>query len=144
MRIGNYKSFWFLIFSSLTFFDQASKYIIRQKGEFYICNPFAAFGIPLPKIWLLSLELFLIILLVIWLVKIFKEKRSNYWNKAGIVLILTGALSNLIDKLFLGCVLDFLQIPFWPLFNLADIWISIGGIILAVQIVKNSFLCPQK
>ena len=66
------------------------------------------------------------------------------WNKIGIILILSGALSNLIDRISFGCVLDFLKIPFWPLFNLADIWISVGGIILTVQIIRNSFLCPQK
>jgi lipoprotein signal peptidase len=42
----------------------------------------------------------------------------------------------LIDRIYLKCVIDFIQLPFWPIFNLADFFISIACIFLLVRIAK--------
>jgi len=55
-------------------------------------------------------------------------------------LILGGAIGNLIDRIFLGYVIDFLDFRFWPVFNIADSAISIGGILLAYSIFRQ----PEK
>jgi len=52
----------------------------------------------------------------------------------GLILILAGAISNILDRLYFGCVIDFIKIPFWPLFNLADAFIIIGVIITVWKI----------
>jgi signal peptidase II len=50
---------------------------------------------------------------------------------AGFALALAGALGNLADRVLRGYVVDFIRVPHWPVFNLADIWITIGiGLIL--------------
>jgi signal peptidase II len=50
---------------------------------------------------------------------------------AGFALALAGALGNLGDRVLRGYVVDFIRVPHWPVFNLADIWITIGiGLIL--------------
>jgi lipoprotein signal peptidase len=60
------------------------------------------------------------------------------WNlDFGILLILSGALSNVIDRLQFGCVIDFINQPIGPIFNLADVFISIGVIITVVSIYKH-------
>lgn len=68
----------------------------------------------------------------------------NYrWvNKGTLVtcvlaLIVGGAIGNLIDRLRLGYVVDFLDFRIWPVFNVADSAISIGTIVLIIYIVKK-------
>lgn len=52
-------------------------------------------------------------------------------------LILGGALGNLIDRLARGEVVDFVGVPFWPSFNLADVAITLGVIALAVIVIRS-------
>ena len=56
---------------------------------------------------------------------------------AGLALILGGALGNLVDRLRIGCVVDFLDFHamgwHWPAFNVADSAISIGAVILILE-----------
>jgi len=47
-------------------------------------------------------------------------------ERAGILLILAGIVSNLTDRLRLGFVVDFLDFKVWPVFNLADSFITAG------------------
>ncbi|NJP06630.1 MAG: signal peptidase II [Chloroflexaceae bacterium] len=49
----------------------------------------------------------------------------------SIGLIIGGALGNLIDRVRLGYVVDFIQVGWWPVFNLADSGITIGTLLLA-------------
>lgn len=48
-------------------------------------------------------------------------------------LILGGALGNLIDRVRLGYVVDFIQVGWFPIFNLADSAISVGAVLLMLQ-----------
>ena len=51
----------------------------------------------------------------------------------GLGLVVGGSLANLVDRIRLGHVTDFLDIGFWPAFNLADTFIVVGvGVLLAV------------
>jgi signal peptidase II len=50
-------------------------------------------------------------------------------------LVIGGSVSNLIDRVRLGHVTDFLDLRFWPAFNLADSFIVIGVAILLVTLV---------
>ncbi len=52
-------------------------------------------------------------------------------------LILGGAAGNLIDRLRLGYVVDFIDLHFWPVFNIADSCITIGAISLFVIILRG-------
>ncbi|MCF1184155.1 signal peptidase II [Marichromatium gracile] len=79
------------------------------------------------------------IALVIWLGRLRRDQR---WSAAALALLLGGALGNLIDRVVLGHVIDFVQVylPFlpmdlfnpWPAFNVADSAISIGVVILLI------------
>src|SRR5207302_9836252 len=48
-------------------------------------------------------------------------------------LVLGGALGNLIDRVRLGYVIDFIDLRWWPVFNLADSAIVVGVVLLALQ-----------
>ncbi len=50
----------------------------------------------------------------------------NNWESRGLVLILSGAIGNNIDRILRGCVIDFVDLKVWPVFNIADSAISIG------------------
>jgi len=54
----------------------------------------------------------------------------------SISMILAGALGNLVDRLRLGAVIDFIDFKVWPVFNIADSSITIGVIVLAWQLLK--------
>jgi len=130
--------------------DQFSKYLIRTSGGFYICNPGIAFGIKIPIVYLF---LFLVLFLGFYfLTSNFQTLMSNkfprtetknfgvnIWNFVGnfdfgirffAILIISGALSNILDRFLFGCVIDFIDLRFWPVFNFADVFITIGAIMI--------------
>lgn len=55
----------------------------------------------------------------------------NFWVRLSLGLQLGGALGNLVDRINRGFVVDFVDIGFWPIFNLADLSIVFGVAILA-------------
>jgi signal peptidase II len=55
---------------------------------------------------------------------------DKMWVRSGIGLILGGTIGNLIDRLRLGQVTDYLDFKVWPAFNVADASITVGVIIL--------------
>ena len=61
--------------------------------------------------------------------------------QVALALILGGALGNLYDRLAYGYVVDFLEVYWrayhWPSFNVADSAISIGVLLLAIEIIRN-------
>ena len=61
-----------------------------------------------------------------------------------VVLIVAGLLGNLIDRVFRGFVVDFVDFKFWPVFNLADSLIVIGVIWLLVVILRKDYLDSKK
>ena len=59
-------------------------------------------------------------------------------------IIIAGAVGNLIDRIRLGYVIDFIDVKFWgiydfPVFNVADILIVIGTIVLSVLILIDKY-----
>jgi signal peptidase II len=57
------------------------------------------------------------------------------WNDAVLGLILGGTLGNGFDRVVYGTVTDFVNLHFWPVFNLADAAISIGVVLLIATYV---------
>jgi len=57
---------------------------------------------------------------------------DNIFFKLSASFIIGGALGNLIDRINRGFIVDYLDLSFWPTFNLADSMIVIGGIMLAI------------
>ncbi len=72
-----------------------------------------------------------IVLLIAWLRKLKPEQRIL---GLSLSLILGGAAGNLIDRLWLGYVVDFIQLYYesfyWPAFNIADSAISVGAVLV--------------
>ena len=76
------------------------------------------------------------ILIIAYLLKSWKEFCSmGPLVKWGLVLILGGALGNLYDRITLGFVVDFIDLRVWPVFNAADSFITVGGVMLAFALL---------
>ena len=71
--------------------------------------------------------------IIIWLRKL---SRGEHWQAAGLALILGGAVGNVIDRIRLGHVIDFIQVYYqeyyWPAFNIADSAITVGAVIFII------------
>ena len=133
--------------------DQISKTVIRSTmtlyesitvipGFFhltYITNDGMAFGINFPfGIYIFSI--ISIIFTVILFYYLWTIRQESIFIRSGVAMILAGAIGNLIDRLFLGEVVDFLDFMIgdvhWYVFNLADSFVTIGmGIILYDSII---------
>lgn len=61
-------------------------------------------------------------------------KTRLIWLPTG--MLLGGAAGNLIDRIRLGWVTDFIKIPHWPAFNVADIAVTLGVIVLVFVLEK--------
>lgn len=73
------------------------------------------------------------ILLFVFLLRVEPEDRLTILGGAFIT---GGALGNLVDRVQLGYVVDFIHLPNWPTFNVADIWITVGVVlVLLAQLV---------
>ena len=111
-----------------------SKEIIRGLLRFsYVENTGAAFGIMKDMRWFFILvTLIILVALIVWLEKSFFK--SNFM-KAGILLVVAGALGNLIDRVRLGYVIDFIDfyVINFPVFNVADCFICVGAAILCIH-----------
>lgn len=101
----------------------------------FVQNTGAAFGMMQGG----NLLFILITLLIVgYIIKSWQELCSyGSWVKWGIVLILGGALGNLYDRITLGFVVDFIDLRVWPVFNMADSFITCGGILLAWTLLSH-------
>ncbi len=73
------------------------------------------------------------ILLFVFLMRV---EPSDRLTILGGAFITGGALGNLVDRVQLGYVTDFIHLPNWPTFNVADIWITVGVVlVLLAQLV---------
>lgn len=66
-----------------------------------------------------------------------KEWVRDASSRWGFVLVFSGALGNLYDRLVYGHVVDFVDLRVWPVFNLADSCITIGAILLALGLGRR-------
>lgn len=95
----------------------------------YVQNTGAAFGsFQNGNTVLIFVSLIVLFALIKYRKEIFILGKTASW---GWLFIIGGALGNLYDRIFLGSVVDFINFIVWPVFNVADSFISIGAIMLA-------------
>ena len=120
-----------------------SKPVIQDVFHFtYVTNDGMAFGLSFPggKHILLVMTILLTGFIVGFL---WKEKDGHPLVKYGLALILSGAIGNLIDRLFYGKVVDFLDVMIgnfhWYIFNVADSAVTVGMVLFLI----HSFLIEE-
>ncbi len=129
-----------ILASILAFFDQLSKsFVVKNLTEdltilkdFFVLqyseNQGIAFGLPVPKTLLICLNIILIFVILYYsFTELDIKKRLSTIAPA---LVIGGGLGNLIDRIANGYVVDFISIWKWPNFNLADVFICSGVLVL--------------
>jgi signal peptidase II len=72
----------------------------------------------------------------VWMIYFFARSGSRHAVRpVALGLVIGGSVSNLIDRVRLGHVTDFLDFTYWPAFNLADTFIVVGVAILLLALV---------
>jgi signal peptidase II len=102
-------------------------------------NPGAAFGLATGLTLFLSVVAAVVVAVVI---RMATRLRDAVWA-IGLGLLLAGALGNLTDRVFRdpgvlrGHVVDFLELPNWPIFNVADVCITVAAALVIVQSLRG-------
>ncbi len=141
------------IFILLIFLDLISKYIIKNNlslnqnielnsflGLVYIQNYGVSFGLlsGIVSHWLLIFIGITIVIFVFYLMIVSKKRIE----RLAFFIIIVGAISNILDRTINTYVVDFILFHYktfyWPAFNLADIYITIGIIMLIISIFIKS------
>ncbi|MEE3242025.1 MAG: signal peptidase II [Candidatus Neomarinimicrobiota bacterium] len=133
----------FLLICSIVLIDQISKILIHAKMDLYqsieliphllnftyIRNEGIAFGINFPG----SKVIFIVfpILITFYLFSLLKDKEfDKHFYQISLLLIIGGAIGNIIDRIFRGYVIDFIDFHInnvhWYVFNIADSSVTIG------------------
>lgn len=161
--------FWFLLSLTILIVDQSTKRFILSTLQplesvalfpnlrlTLMFNEGAAFSFLSSaggwQRWLFTgIALVVTVALTYWLLRL---KRGEEWLAAGLALLIGGALGNLIDRILLGYVVDFIQIslPFipltlfnpWPAFNIADSAIVLGIVVLLVATLVTDDTLSKK
>lgn len=142
LKANHYRVFILSVILWLTI-DLATKNMVAQPGFDRIVliknilslspqtNEGIAFGIPLTfPLQIVTTLLVLGALLYIGFKQILPQKRNVLLNQILLGIIVGGAIGNLVNRLALGHVIDFIVLKPFPVFNIADIGITIGLIIL--------------
>ena len=107
-----------------------------------IRNPGAAFSLATGSTWIFTV---LSTVVVVVVVRLSRRLRSTAWAVA-FGFLLAGATGNLTDRLLRepsfarGHVVDFLQLPHWPIFNVADAGICCAAVLIAVLALRGTGL----
>jgi signal peptidase II len=108
----------------------------------YLRNKGAAFGILANSSWRLPFFILVsLIAVVVIFVVIAKLRDDQQLAAVSLSLIFAGALGNLIDRVRLGEVIDFIYVHwfehYWPAFNVADSAICVGVFLLALDMIRE-------
>ena len=97
-------------------------------------NSGSAFGLETPAWVAVGVS---VIVCVVILVYMLRGAGQTRLRGAALGLVLGGALGNLGDRLRAGAVIDFIDLRVWPVFNVADIAISVGVGLLVLEVVRR-------
>lgn len=100
----------------------------------HLRNNGAAWSILEGHQWFFVLTTVIVLAVAIWF---WLKNLSKNWYAIGLTLIISGALGNFIDRVRQGYVVDMFQLDFinFPIFNVADILLSIGFVVLFIGIL---------
>lgn len=134
-----------IVISLVIIIDQCTKYMVRinfEQGETlpiisdilhltYVRNLGAAFSM-FENIKVVTIIIPLFILLIAITALFFFYKRISRFSRISISLVIAGGMSNLIDRIILGYVTDMIDFRIFPVFNIADISVCVGCVLLIV------------
>lgn len=145
------KKILFIIISAILLIDQLTKIIILNViNELKIVIPKLleieivknvgiAFGLNNGNLKNIFITIIILIMIINFIIK--QKENIDKNTMLALSLILGGGMSNLIDRIFRGGIIDFIKVSTFPIFNIADIAIVSGWILLIVCVLK---FCAKK
>src|SRR3989338_6737799 len=141
--------FVIVIIDQITKFYIAGNFELHQSVEIirgffnitYISNAGVAFGMfsHLKGAFIQIVFVVIYIIAITSIIILYRE--THGYSHIALSLIFSGAIGNLIDRIFRGEVVDFLDFHWqnhhWPAFNVADSCITVGVGLLMITIIKN-------
>lgn len=145
---------WYGVALLAVLLDQGTKGVIASTFELtervpvsaffnlvYVLNPGAAFSfLAEAGGWQRYFFIALALLMSAWLVFMLRIQRPRY-EALGLSLVLGGAVGNVVDRITTGAVVDYLDFHWsgahWPAFNLADVFINAGVVLLLVATFRE-------
>jgi signal peptidase II len=120
--------------------DQPPRRVVGTLVQFELArNPGAAFSTGTSHTIVFSIIAMIATIVVLWFIA-----RSRSWGWAcALGLLLAGIVGNLIDRVFRepgpfrGHVVDFIALPHWPVFNVADMCINVAAVLILVLAVRG-------
>jgi len=129
--------------------DQVTKLIIVNSYELgqtrpiidgvlnfhYIQNKGAAWGILSDNRWVFITITAILLLILPYL--LYKFRKVHVMFSLSLSLIIGGAIGNMIDRVFLGYVVDFIETAFinFPVFNVADSFVTVGAVMMFIYLI---------
>jgi len=98
-------------------------------------NTGIAFSIPIPQLALIIFTLIIIVIILYYWLKNINIRQ--YKIAIPLTFILFGAISNIYDRIVYGFVIDYFDLKFYSIFNLADSLIVIGAIYVGFQLLRK-------
>ena len=152
--------YWIVLSLVLVLADQLTKFLVVQHipindsivlipGFFslsHVRNTGAAFGLFANQRWVFMV--FTTLVLIGAVVLLCNQKVKNHWGILSLSLVIGGGIGNIIDRVCWGEVIDFFAFNFWgyefAVFNVADIFVCCGTVILAIYIFLTHDFDPPK
>lgn len=99
-------------------------------------NYYIAFSLPLSGPLLIGASSLIIVALLFWLISFWRRK--IFTAAAGLTAVVLGAADNLFDRFKYGYVVDYLDLKYFTVFNLADALIVVGIAVLLLINIKRA------
>ncbi len=135
--------FFFSIATIVVLLDQLTKYFFLKFNYVFnlnyltlhlIKNTGAGFGLLKGQTWLLTIISTIVVILIFYL---YPNIPPIKFPQIATALFLGGTLGNLIDRLARKFVVDFIDLSFWPAFNIADACITVGVVGLVIYLWRK-------
>jgi signal peptidase II len=156
-RVTRYKAGWWVlpvVVPLVIALDQFTKYLVVSRlGLYetwmpipglskvlqihYITNTGVAFGLFQRGGFVFKLLPILISAAILYY---YRTLSAGQWLiRLALGLQMAGALGNLIDRIRIGHVIDFIHVPYWPVFNVADSAVTIGTVLLVFFMLREEW-----
>ncbi|MCD6419659.1 MAG: signal peptidase II [Synergistetes bacterium] len=115
---------------AMVFFPSSSRWVVKGLVSFSVVrNEGIAFGMGgIPSFVVVMVGFAVMMFLILGF-------DNGLWFEY--ILLLSGVAGNLLDRLFYGYVVDFICVKWWYTFNIADIFIVIGGVLVILKKIKS-------
>jgi signal peptidase II len=128
------------ILKSLALASDNGQMVKKLIGDFFLfrftANYNIAFSLPISGPFLNALILLVIGGLIYYIFYLTLNKKGQKSEIYLLTIITIGAISNILDRFFCGYVIDYLELRYFTVFNLADVLISGGAIVLILKNIK--------